>query len=156
MVADVQDTDRAKADWNPGMVLGSDQPAPLKIAERPDGAIAMQNDGDGQDSDTASSKAFPPLVDHLAPSNVRDVPSRFTAAQNDGVEQDTSMNRSLAAPVVEVWNVDHVWPLKVPTVLEPPGVPLAPTVAQKVTVGHETSYVAAGPTPVGADHVRPS
>jgi hypothetical protein len=43
--------------------------------------------------------------------------------------------------------------LNVPTVLGPPGIPLAPTAAQKVVDGQEISYVAGGPTDTEADQV---
>jgi len=81
---------------------------------------------------------------------------RFTATHSVGVGHDRSIRRSLRAPVEEVWNADHDLPLNVPTVLGPPGVPLAPTAAQKVIVGQETSYVPEGPTDTGDDHDRPS
>jgi hypothetical protein len=40
--------------------------------------------------------------------------------------------------VPDVCFVDHEWPSNVATVLGAPTVPLAPTAAQKVTVGHDT------------------
>jgi len=116
----------------------------------------MQNDVDGHDTEINPFANLPRLADHLVPSKVSVCPFRFTATQNDSVAHETSISRSLTVPAGRVWNVDHEWPLNVPTVLGPPGIPLAPTVAQKATVGQETSYVAVDPTDTGGDHDRPS
>jgi len=78
------------------------------------------------------------MVDHLWPSKIKVFPSRLTATQNRGVAQDTSRNRSVIPPAPDVGLVDHEWPSNVAMVLDAPAVPLAPTAAQKVTVGHDT------------------
>jgi hypothetical protein len=62
------------------------------------------------------------------------------ATQNWGVEHDTLNNRSLSVPVEVVLYVVQEWPLNVTKALGFPGIPLAPTAAQKVDVGHETLY----------------
>jgi hypothetical protein len=77
-------------------------------------------------------------LDHVWPSKTRVFPSRLTATQNSRVAHDTSRNRSLSPPVPGVCCVDHEWPSNVATVLDAPAVPLAPTAAQKVMVGHDT------------------
>ena len=155
-VADEHDTARARPDSNPGMPVGVDQFFPLKVTESPEPATAKQNDEVGQDTENNPLVSTLRLPDHLLPSKVSVCPLRFTATHSVGVGHDRSIRRSLRVPVEEVWNVDHDLPLNVPTVLGPPGAPLAPTAAQKVVVGQETSYVAGGPTDTGDDHDRPS
>jgi hypothetical protein len=110
---------------------------------------------DGHDTEINPFATTPRLADHLVPSKISVCPLRFTATQNDSVAHDTSISRSLTVPAEGVWNVDQEWPLNVPIVLGP-GIPFAPTVAQKVTVGQEISYVAVGPTDTGGDHDLPS
>ena len=139
VVADAQDTERVNPVWKPGMAPEIDQLVPSKVTELPEAATAMQNEADGHDTENSPFVPVARLVDHPVPSKMMACPSRFTATQNVGVAHETSMIRSLRAPVVEVWNVDQELPLNVPTVLGAPGVPLAAAVAQKVTVGQETS-----------------
>jgi hypothetical protein len=93
----------------------------------------------GHDTESKPPAITLRLGDHCAPPNVSVCPFRFTATQAVGVEHDTSMSRSLTAPDDGGWNEVHDAPSKVATVLEPPGIPLAPTVAQKATVGQEIS-----------------
>ena len=121
------------------MATGDDQFLPSNVTKVPEPATARQNDDDGHDTESSPFVSAFWLVDHVVPSKESACPLRFTATHMVGIEHDTSMSRSVSAPVEVVWTVDHEWPLNVPTVLDEPGVPLAPTAAQKVTVGQETS-----------------
>ena len=99
----------------------------------------MQKVDDGHDTATSAPLDAPWLIDHVDPSNTSGCPSRSTATHMVGDEHDTSIRRSFKAPVECVWNDVHEWPLNVATVLGEPGIPPAPTAAQKWTVGQETS-----------------
>src|SRR5665213_2176413 len=130
--ADAQDTDRARIAPKSGTERGADQRCPSKTVELPEAPMAKQNAAVGHDTDSNPFATTFRLGDHRPLSKVSVCPSRFTATQAVAVGHDTSMSRSLIAPVDGGWNEAHVAPSKVATVLDPPAVPFAPTVAQNV------------------------
>jgi len=138
------------------MALGADQLLPCNVADTPESVIVRQNDVEGHDTEIIPRGPAPGPFDHRCPSKVRACPSRSMATQNFGVAQDTSNRRSLGSPLLESCMAVHECPWNVPMVLAAPAVPFAPTVAQKVTVGHDTLYVPAVPTDIGGDHEWPS
>jgi|SRR5664280_2033963 hypothetical protein len=120
------------------MALGADHLRPPNVAYAPGSATARQNDVEEHDNEIIPRGPVPGTVDHRCPSKVSVSPLGFTATQNLRVAHDTSISRSTSARVPRVCCVDHEWPSKVPRVLAAPTVPLAPTVVQKLTVGHDT------------------
>jgi len=138
------------------MSLGGDQLPPWNVVDTPVVVTAMQNLDAAHETAISDFGPLPWLAVHFFPLNAKIWPSKFEAMQNRGVVHETLSKRSLRTRVEVVLYVVQERPLNVTRALGLPGMPLAPTAAQKVDVGHETLYVSpAGPIGTAEDQTLP-